>query len=169
MNITSTEKGKAADSRYKHLDRALTRHQYRGDALIEILHTAQELFGFISRDLLMFIARSLKLPPSKVYGVATFYSFFSLEPKGDHTVTLCMGTACYVRGAANLQQTLERTCACAIGETTADRKISLQTARCFGCCGIAPVTVYDNDVVGYDTADKVTLRLRAWMEEKNDA
>ena len=165
MTTTATEKGKVADNRYKYLDRALARHQFRGDALIEILHTAQELFGFISRDLLLYIARSLKLPPSKVYGVATFYNFFSLEPKGDHTVTLCMGTACYVRGAAELQVTLERSCGCKMGETTADGKISLQTARCVGSCGIAPVAVYDNDVVGYDTVEQAQRRVREWMEE----
>ncbi len=164
MTTAAAEKGKVTDNRYKYLDRALARHQFRGDALIEILHTAQELFGYISRDQLMYIARSLKLPPSKVYGVATFYHFFSLEPKGDHTVTLCMGTACYVRGASELQTALEKTCGCKMGETTSDRKISLQTARCVGSCGIAPVTIYDNEVVGYDTVEQAKKRMFAWME-----
>jgi bidirectional [NiFe] hydrogenase diaphorase subunit len=165
MTTTKTDKSKTADNRYKYLDRALARHQYRGDALIEILHTAQELFGFISRDLLLYIARSLKLPPSKVYGVATFYHFFSLEPKGEHTVTLCMGTACYVRGAAEIQNVLEKTCGCSMGETTPDGKVSLQTARCVGSCGIAPVTIYDNDVAGYDTVEQAKARVLAWLEE----
>lgn len=155
-----------ADNRYKYLDRAIARHQFRGDALIEILHTTQELFGFISRDLLLYIARNLKLPPSKVYGVATFYHFFSLEPKGEHTVTVCLGTACYVRGAADIQVALEKTCGCAMGQTTADGKISLQGARCVGSCGIAPVVIYDNDVAGYDTVEQATARVRTWTEEQ---
>ncbi|MCZ7555227.1 MAG: bidirectional hydrogenase complex protein HoxE [Bacteroidia bacterium] len=166
MTSAAAEKAKAADNRYKYLDRALARHQFRGDALIEVLHTAQELFGFISREQLLYIARSLKLPPSKVYGVATFYHFFSLEPKGEHTVTLCMGTACYVRGAAELQNTLEHLCGCKMGQTTADGKISLQTARCVGSCGIAPVTVYDNDVIGFDTIEQATERIASWRKEE---
>ena len=86
------------DNREKLLERAMSRHQYSGDALIEVLHTAQELFGFLSRPLLKTIAHKLRLPPSRVLGVATFYHFFSLKPKGEHTFVVCIGTACYVAG-----------------------------------------------------------------------
>lgn len=169
MAITEKEKpraqsGKVLDNRFKYLDRALARHQYRGDALIEVLHTAQELFGYLSPELLTYIAKNLRLPPSKVYGVATFYHFFSLKPKGEHTVTICMGTACYVRGSGALQVAVEHLCKCKTGETTADGKVSVQSARCVGSCGIAPVVVYDNDVAPNVTVPEIEQRVTSWLE-----
>ena len=97
----------SGDNRFKILEATMKRHQYQPDALIEVLHKAQELFGFLSTDLLITIARGLKLPPSRVYGVATFYHFFSLAPQGEHTCAVCLGTACYVKGAAALLATVE--------------------------------------------------------------
>ena len=99
-------KGLAADNRLKMLAATMKRHQYQPDALIEVLHTAQELYGYLDPELLIYIAHGLKLPPSRVYGVATFYHFFSLKPKGKHTCVVCMGTACYVKGAATLVTTI---------------------------------------------------------------
>ena len=86
----------SGDKRFKLLDVAIKRHQYRQDALIELLHAAQELFGYLDDDVLIYIGRSLRAPLSRVYGVATFYNFFSLKPQGEHTCVVCMGTACYV-------------------------------------------------------------------------
>ena len=97
-----------ADSRYKLIDRTLKRFQYEPDALIEVLHTAQEAFGYLSNDLLRYVARQLKLPVSWVYGVATFYHFFSLTPQGSHSCTLCLGTACYVKRSAEILAALQR-------------------------------------------------------------
>ena len=134
------------DNREKLLERAMSRHQYSGDALIEVLHTAQELFGFLSPTLLKTIAHKLRLPPSRVLGVASFYHFFSLKPKGEHTFTVCLGTACYVAGALGLIETLERRC-CKAGHTTADGKVSVETARCIGSCGLAPAVIYDGGVL----------------------
>ena len=134
------------DNREKLLERAMSRHQYSGDALIEVLHTAQELFGFLSPPLLRTIAHKLRLPPSRVLGVASFYHFFSLKPKGEHTFTVCLGTACYVAGALGLIETLERRC-CKAGHTTADGKVSVETARCIGSCGLAPAVIYDGGVL----------------------
>jgi bidirectional [NiFe] hydrogenase diaphorase subunit len=128
------------------LERAMSRHQYSGDALIEVLHTAQELFGFLSPPLLKTIAHKLRLPPSRVLGVASFYHFFSLKPKGEHTFTVCLGTACYVAGALGLVETLERRC-CKAGRTTSDGKVSVETARCIGSCGLAPAVIYDGTVL----------------------
>jgi bidirectional [NiFe] hydrogenase diaphorase subunit len=137
---------KVKDNREKLLERAMSRHQYSGDALIEVLHTAQELFGFLSRPLLKTIAQKLRLPPSRVLGVATFYHFFSLEPKGEHRFVVCIGTACYVAGALGLIENLERRCAKA-GQTTPDGKVSVETARCIGSCGLAPAVIYDGTVL----------------------
>src|SRR3954447_4773200 len=92
----------SGDRRFKLLEGAMKKQQFRQDALIEVLHAAQELFGYLEPGLLHFIARHLRLPPSRVYGVATFYHFFTLKPQGKHTCVVCTGTACYVKGADSL-------------------------------------------------------------------
>ena len=99
----------SGDKRFKILDTYMKRHLYKSDALIEVLHKAQELFGFLDNDLLLFIAYRLRLPPSRVYGVATFYHFFTLKPHGKHTCVICMGTACYVKGADRVIAAVEDT------------------------------------------------------------
>lgn len=148
----------AKDNREKLLERAMSRHQYSGNALIEVLHTAQELFGYLSAPLLKTIAHKLKLPPSRVLGVATFYHFFSLKPKGEHTFVVCVGTACYVAGGFSLVAKLEHRCAKA-GHTTADGKVSVETARCIGSCGLAPAVIYDGNVLARVTPDSIDAEL----------
>jgi bidirectional [NiFe] hydrogenase diaphorase subunit len=171
MVVDATPRPKAAaaapggDNRFKLLEATMKRHQYQPDALIEVLHKAQELFGFLSNDLLTLIARRLRLPPSRVYGVATFYHFFSLAPQGEHSCTVCLGTACYVRGAAALLAELERELGIRAGSTTADNRLSLLTARCLGACGIAPAVVFDGSVAGHQQPDEVLLRLKGWLSD----
>jgi bidirectional [NiFe] hydrogenase diaphorase subunit len=142
------------------LERAMSRYQYSGDALIEVLHTAQELFGFLSPPLLKTVAHKLRLPPSRVLGVASFYHFFSLKPKGEHTFTVCLGTACYVAGALGLLETLERRCAKA-GHTTPDGKVSVETARCIGSCGLAPAIIYDGGVLARVSPERLDRQLES--------
>lgn len=154
----------AADKRYKILETTMKRHQYNPDALIEVLHTAQELFGYLDNDLLRHIATSLKLPPSSVFGVATFYQYFSLKPKGAHTCVICMGTACYVKGADRILATLEKHTGIRAGETTPDNQISLITARCIGACGIAPAVVFDGMVTGKVTAENALSFVKGWSK-----
>ncbi|MBW7887199.1 MAG: bidirectional hydrogenase complex protein HoxE [Bacteroidetes bacterium] len=156
----------SGDNRFKLLDRAITKHQGRGDALIEVLHVAQGIFGFLENDLLIYVAHSLKLPLSRVYGVATFYHYFNLKPKGEHTFVLCMGTACYVKGAERIQEAVERQCGCTFGETTADNKISLITARCVGSCGLAPVVVLDNVVAGKLSVEQAMQKVTHLQESR---
>jgi len=156
------------DNRFKMLEATMKRHQYQPDALIEVLHTAQELFGFLEIDLLFHIAHSLKLPLSRVYGVATFYHFFSLAPKGKHTCVVCMGTACYVKGAANLIAAVEQTANVRAGETTKDGKLSLLTARCIGACGIAPATVCDGVVAGNQNPETIRQQVKGWLKDDSD-
>jgi bidirectional [NiFe] hydrogenase diaphorase subunit len=153
----------SGDKRFKLLDAAMKRHQYQADALIEVLHTAQELFGFLEHDLLHYIAHSLKLPPSRVYGVATFYHFFSFAPKGEHSCIVCMGTACYVKGAATVLAAVEKEATVHAGETTIDGKLSFLTARCLGACGIAPAVVFDGTVAGNQTAESALNHVREWL------
>lgn len=154
----------SGDKRFKILETTMKRHQFRADALIEVLHKAQELFGFLDNDLLIFIAQHLKLPPSRVYGVATFYHFFNLKPKGEHTCVICMGTACYVKGADKVLASLEQFSGIKAGETTADGKMSLMTARCIGACGIAPAVVYDGAVTASQTSESAMKIVKGWMQ-----
>jgi len=151
----------SGDSRFKLVDRTLKRFGYQQDALIEVLHTAQEAFGFLEDDLLIYVARQLKLPLSWVYGVATFYHFFSLKPQGEHTCTICMGTACYVKQAAEIVASLQREFGIEPGQTTPDGKLSIATARCLGSCGLAPVLVVDNEVLGRETPESTLNFVRA--------
>ena len=158
----------SGDKRFKLLEATMKRHQYQPAALIEVLHTAQELFGYLEEDLLLYIARSLQLPPSHVYGVATFYHFFSLKRKGAHTCVVCMGTACYVKGAANLLAALETHTGIQTGETTPDGQLSLVTARCLGACGIAPAVVVDGNVEGHQTPEGVISRVKECLSHGSD-
>lgn len=147
------------DNRLKVLEATMKRHQHRPDALIEVLHKAQELYGYLTPDMLISVAHRLHLPPSRVYGVATFYHFFSLVPPGEHSCTICLGTACYVKGAAAILGELEQQLGIQAGQTSADGKISLLAARCLGACGIAPAVVLDGQVVGHAQPNELHARL----------
>lgn len=153
----------SGDKRFKLLDVAIKQHQFRQDALIELLHRAQELFGFLESDVLIYIARMLRAPLSRVYGVATFYNFFKMKPPGRHTCTVCLGTACYVKGGGSILEALERAHGIKAGETTPDQELSLVTARCVGACGLAPSVVIDDDLQGKlnpeSTLERVNLVL----------
>ncbi len=151
------------DKRLVILDTFMKRQQFRGDALIEVLHKAQELYGFLDDGLLLYIAKALKLPPSRVYGVATFYHFFTLKPQGEHTCVVCLGTACYVKGADKIMAAIEEHAGIKAGETTPDNKLSLLSARCIGACGIAPAVVYDGTVTAKQTAESAVAKVQPWL------
>jgi len=154
----------SGDKRFKILEVHMKRHQHKADALIEVLHKAQELFGFLDNDLLLFIAYSLKLPPSRVYGVATFYHFFTLKPQGKHTCVVCMGTACYVKGGEKVLNAVQERAKIRSGETTPDNELSLLTARCIGACGIAPAVVYDGQVAPKQTPEAALQKINQWIK-----
>ncbi|HEV2208017.1 MAG TPA: bidirectional hydrogenase complex protein HoxE [Verrucomicrobiae bacterium] len=154
----------SGDKRFKILEAHMKKYQFKQDALIEVLHKAQELFGYLEDDLLLFIGYKLKLPASRVYGVATFYHFFTLKPKGRHTCVVCMGTACYVRGADKLLEAVEQKTGVKAGETTLDNEVSLLTARCIGACGIAPAVVYDGAVTPRQTPASALEHLKGWLD-----
>ncbi|MGC3998266.1 MAG: bidirectional hydrogenase complex protein HoxE [Anaeromyxobacter sp.] len=162
QTIPSPKGDKGGDKRLKMLDAAMRRQQYQPDALLEVLHSAQELYGFLSPEVLRHIGRSLRVPPSRVFGVATFYNHFSLKPKGEHTCTVCMGTACYVKGAGEILETLKKDLGLPKGGTTPDGKVSVVVARCVGACGIAPAVVYDQEIVGGQQPDAAVTRVRGW-------
>ncbi|HZT22744.1 MAG TPA: bidirectional hydrogenase complex protein HoxE [Verrucomicrobiae bacterium] len=153
----------AGDPRFKILEAHMKKHQYRHDALIEILHKAQELFGYLDDELLWFVSHKLKLPASRVYGVATFYHFFTLKPPGRHVCVVCLGTACYVKGSAQVLAAIERHAKIKAGETTPDNELSLLTARCIGACGIAPAVVYDGMVRPHQTPETALEHVKEWL------
>jgi bidirectional [NiFe] hydrogenase diaphorase subunit len=154
----------SGDKRFKALEVAMKRQQFRQDALIEVLHSAQQLFGYLELDVLHFIAHHLKLPPSRVYGVATFYHLFTLKPKGRHTCIVCTGTACYVKGADALLAAVRETAGLSPGETSIDGEVSLLTARCLGACGTAPIVVVDGVVKGHQTAEALRGQMKGWLQ-----
>ena len=160
--LRSTLAHASGDKRFKILEVHMKKHQFRHEALIEVLHKAQELFGYLEDDVLLFVAYKLKLPPSRVYGVATFYHFFTLKPKGEHTCVVCMGTACYVKGADKIIAAVQENLKVKAGETTTDNRVSLLTARCIGACGIAPAVVYDGTVTPRQTSETAIEHLNHW-------
>ncbi len=154
----------APDKRLKLLDAAVRKHGGRPDGLVEVLHRAQELYGFLDSAVLWHVTRALRLPPSRVYGVATFYHLFRLKPPGAHTCVVCLGTACFVRGAEKLVAAAEA-CGLKPGTTSAGGRVSLGTARCFGTCGIAPAVEFDGEIDGRVTPDRLAERLKRWAAD----
>lgn len=150
------------DRRWKLVDATIRRQGQQARGLIETLHTVQEAFGYLDERALRYVAMSLRVPLSRAYGVATFYHFFTLKPAGQHTCVICMGTACYIKGAPQLLDAVQRDLGIAPGETTADAKVSLLTARCLGSCGLAPAVVYDQEVAGKVTKSNIREHLRKW-------
>lgn len=128
--------------------------------LIQVLHRAQKIFGYLPLEVQHFVARELDVPLSKVFGVVTFYNFFRMDPIGDHIVNMCLGTACHVKGASEIIKALEKELGVKVGGTTADRFFTLSTARCFGACGLAPVLMLDEEVHGRLNPQKAIQILR---------
>jgi bidirectional [NiFe] hydrogenase diaphorase subunit len=151
----------ATETRRNMLEKVMKEHGHQQDALVEILHKAQEIYGYLSKELLTDISQSLNLPPSTVFGVATFYSLFKLTEPGEHIVTGCLGTACYVKNAEEIMQAIEREFKVKRGETTSDRKLSLFLTRCIGACAMAPNIVVDEEVIGKATKEVVLGKIRA--------
>lgn len=123
-------------------------HHNEPGELINVLHKTQNVLGYLPAEVQQMIATELHIPVSKVYGVVTFYSFFSMTPKGEHPVSVCMGTACYVRGAEKVLDEFKRILKINVGETTADGQFSLSSLRCVGACGLAPVVLIGEKVYG---------------------
>ena len=149
------------DTRLLSLEKAIIQHQYRKDVLLEILHNAQELYGYLDKDLLLYISKSLNLPPSHVYGVATFYNFFRLKKPGTHVVTFCLGTACFVKGVEQIISEVEREFNIGRGETSPDGRLSLFITRCIGACAMAPNVIVDDEVIGKATKEAIVEKTKS--------
>jgi bidirectional [NiFe] hydrogenase diaphorase subunit len=156
----------SGDDRYQVIDRTMKQFGFEKDALLEVLHAAQETFGYLSEDLLIYISSQLGVPLSQVYGVATFYHLFTFEPLGKHNCIICTGTACHVKGSAIITQALSDEFDVPIGKTTEDGMFSLTTARCLGSCGLAPVAVLDGEVHGKQTAQTTITLVKDILEHE---
>jgi bidirectional [NiFe] hydrogenase diaphorase subunit len=151
------------DKRWKLIDVTMRRSGYAGHALIETLHSVQDCFGYLDDVAMTYVARSLNLPCSKVYGVATFYHLFTLKPKGEHTCVICTGTACYIKGAGQLVDGIRERYHVRPGQTTPDQKLSVLCARCVGACGLAPAAVLDGKVLGNQAPGQLLEQLEKVM------
>lgn len=143
------------DPRYEKLTELIASYQGQEGALIPLLHEAQEIFGYLPEEVQRRVADGLEVPLSHVYGVATFYSLFSLKPRGEHKIGICLGTACYVRGAGAVLAELEEQLGIKVNDTTPDGKFTLEITRCIGACGLAPVMTIDEDVYGRLVPEKI--------------
>ena len=149
------------DKRWKIVETRMRRMGDRPSALIEALHAAQEAFGYLDNDALVYVGDTLGVPHSRVYGVATFYSFFTLKPQGRHTCVVCTGTACYINGAKDILEGLDKGLGIKPKQTTPDGKVSLLTARCIGACSLAPAVMVDGEARGKVKADELVAHLEA--------
>lgn len=147
------------DKRWRLVATAMRRHGYKSHGLIESLHSIQETFGYVSEDALKFTAKMLRVPLSQAYGVASFYHYFNLKPLGRHSCVVCRGTACHIKGSAQILSDLEQLFAVRVGETTEDGSLSLLSAQCLGACGIAPAVVLDGVVMGKAEAESIVHRV----------
>lgn len=123
-------------------------HPYAESHLIGVLHKVQQLYGYLPREVMDEVACTLQIPTAHIWGVATFYHYFNLDPIGKHVISVCMGTACYVKGAQAVLDTLKKELGVEVGGTTEDKLFTLQEARCLGACGIAPVIMVDDKIYG---------------------
>ncbi len=163
--VKTLPKAPSEDKRWKIVEARMRRLGGSYDALIESLHAAQEAFGYLDDEAMLFISDYLGVPRSRVYAVATFYSYFTLKPKGAHTCVVCTGTACYINGAGNIRKGIEEGLGIKAGETTPDNQVSALTARCVGACSIAPVIVVDGELMGKLSPDEVVAVLQGLREE----
>ena len=150
------------EEKYQQLEDFIRENKEKSGYLIPVLYKAQGLFGYLPSEVQKFIADEMNISVSEVFGVVTFYSYFKTQPVGRHTITICMGTACYVRGAKKILEALQDKLGIKMGETTEDLRFTLAEQRCFGSCGMAPVIMVGQDVHGRLTANKLDAILEKY-------
>lgn len=143
--------------------------EYSESYLIAVLHKVQSMFGYLPQDVMDEVAERMQIPTAHIWGVATFYHYFNLKPIGKHVVSVCMGTACYVKGADKIVQAIKKHLNVEVGETTADKLFTLHEARCLGACGIAPVIMIDDKIYGELDAKKTVDLLNQYRKAAEQA
>ena len=158
---------KLTEEKFRELDAFIKKKGAEEGNLIEVLHRAQDLFGYLPREVQLYVSRKLMVSAAKVNGVVTFYSYFTEIPKGKHVISVCMGTACFVRGASDILSALEKKLGIKTGETTKDGKFTIDSLRCVGACGLALVVIADGKVHGrveVDHLDKILVELESGVK-----
>ncbi|MBR2177197.1 MAG: NADH-quinone oxidoreductase subunit NuoE [Clostridia bacterium] len=157
---------KGTKAQEEKLTAVINQHKELPGALLPVLHEAQEIYGYLPIEVQQMVADGLGVSLSEVYGVATFYSRFSLTPKGKHRISVCLGTACYVKGADKILAEVEKKLGIKSGECTPDGLFSIDSCRCVGACGLAPVMMIDEDVYGKLTPKEVDKILDKYIAEE---
>ncbi len=153
-----------ADKKMLELQKIIERNKGVKGAVIQVLHEAQEVYGYLPSEVQKVIAEQMNVPLAEIYGIVTFYAQFSLKPKGQYKISVCLGTACYVKGSNLLVDKLKEELKISVGDCTPDRKFSLDTCRCVGACGLAPVMTINDDVYGRLVPDDVPGILAKYKE-----
>ena len=162
LDTKQTEEQEFTAEELASVDAIIEHYKNKPGSLIPVLEEIQEAIGYLPKSVQRRVALGLSIPFSEVYGVVTFYSFFTMTPKGKHTIRCCLGTACYVRGGKRILEKLTQTLKVAPGETTSDRRFSLETVRCLGACGLAPVVMVDENTYRQMKPSKVSEILEAY-------
>lgn len=147
------------------LSECIAAHRGQAGALMPVLHEAQNIYGYLPAEVQQTISEGLNVPLAEVYGVATFYSQFSLSPKGKHQISVCLGTACYVKGSDKILEAVEKELRISCGDCTPDKKFSIESCRCVGACGLAPVMIIDGEVYGKLSPDDVAGILDKYIKD----
>ncbi|MDD4028487.1 MAG: NAD(P)H-dependent oxidoreductase subunit E [Caldisericia bacterium] len=150
---------------FPQIDRVIRREGNSPEALIQILHGTQEILGYLPEEAQLYIAQQLKIPPTKVYGIVSFYNFFTMKKAAQHVISVCMGTACYVKGSGLLMKKLQELLGTKAGETTEDGRFSYREVRCLGACGMAPLISVDGDIYGRTTPDALPEILQKYTDQ----
>jgi len=162
MNLKKFQHPDINDNMWNEIDKIINLNQGVKGSIITVLRKCQKIVGYLPIELIDYISSSLNLPASEVFGVATFYSLFSLKPKGKHTIKICYGTACYVKGTKEIMERINAEYELKEGETTKDRLFSLDCVRCIGACGLAPAMVIDEKIYGGLTPDNAIEKLQEY-------
>ncbi len=152
--------------KFEELHHIIEEFKKKEGSVIKVLHEAQNIFGYLPRKVQIYIARTLDIPFPEIYGVVSFYSLFSMQPRGEYTIEVCMGTACYVKGAEDVLNELKQELEIEPGEVTKDGQFTIETTRCIGACSIAPVISINGDVKGNVSAEEVKEIIAEYSESK---
>lgn len=149
---------------FDELDLFIDSIENKNGALIQVLHHAQDIFGYLPKEVQLHISKKLNVAPAKVYGVVSFYSYFTTEPRGKYKISVCLGTVCFVKGSDKVLEEFEKQLGIKSGETTEDYLFSLEGLRCVGACGLAPVVVVNGKVYGHTEPNQVSAILDHYRE-----
>jgi len=163
ISVTAPVNEDLPKEKFDELDDFIDGLETTKGALIEILHKGQDIFGYLPRDVQLYIARKLGIPGAEVYGVVSFYSYFTTKPRGKYTISVCMGTACFVRGADKVVERFKEKLGIESNEITEDGLFTLRDVRCIGACGLAPVVTVGEKVYGRVKPDEVDDILKAYQ------